>query len=334
MQNEFFEVNTTETLGVTPRYVLQHNAISRSAHNFSATAKKLTAMAMSLLPFDLSSLTAAFTFAEFCKAIGYTKSGESFILFKNAVKECMESVIEVEGPPTKKGKKPWVMFHWFQLAEFNPDNGVCTMTFDKKLADFLKELKWLYSKINLGDLGRIQGHYAIRLFELAISFSSLQGKNGNADMSWYIEKTIEELRKMLGIAPHEYQENREFRRKVIENPIREINNAGIGVEIKTESIKKGRNLTGIRFDCKKVARTTKKVRGKKTTALPEPNRKTTENKEAKELAHLKELYSVEFAMLYDEALEKVPAWAPDTFRRMSAEAQALEALKAKHGIVK
>ena len=43
-------VNTPESLGVTPRFVLQHNAISRSAHNFSATARKLTAMAMSLLP--------------------------------------------------------------------------------------------------------------------------------------------------------------------------------------------------------------------------------------------------------------------------------------------
>jgi hypothetical protein len=37
--------------------VLQHNAISRSINSLSATAKKLTAMAMALIPSDLSSLT-------------------------------------------------------------------------------------------------------------------------------------------------------------------------------------------------------------------------------------------------------------------------------------
>jgi plasmid replication initiation protein len=335
MQQELFEVNTPETLGVTPRYVLQHNAISRSAHNFSATAKKLTAMAMALLPADLSSLSAAFTFIEFCQALGYEKGGESYRIFKDAVQECMESVIQVEGPPNKRGKTPWVMFHWFQLAEFNPDNGVCTMTFDKKLAEFLKELKRLYAKINLSDLGRLQSRYALRIFELAISYASLQGKDGNEDKSWYIERTLEELRKLFGIAPGEYKENREFRRKVIEAPVREINSAGIGVQIKTESIKKGRNLAGLRFDCTKVARTTKKKRGKKAVPLPDFPLADPGSKAAKEEEHLKELYPDEFAELYREALETLPKFgAGEGLRQYAAEGSTIRALKERHGIVK
>jgi plasmid replication initiation protein len=341
MQTELFEVNTTETLGVTPRFVLQHNAISRSAHNFSATAKKLTAMAMAMLPADLSTLSAAFTFTEFCKAIGYTKSGESFALFKNAVKECMESVIEVEGPKNKKGKTPWVMYHWFQLAEFNPDNGVCTMTFDKKLAEFLKELKRLYSKINLSDFGRLQSRYALRIYELAISYASLQGKDGNEADTWYLERTLEELRKIFGIEPGEYKENREFRRKVIEGPIREINKAGIGVEITTESIKKGRNLSGLRFDCKKVSRTARPRRGRaKDQPQPELSDLKPSNAETrteKENEHLKELYPDEFADLYAEALKSlkpIGGGIGESFRLSAAEARALETLRDRHGIVK
>jgi hypothetical protein len=42
------EINTLETLGVMPRFILQYNAISRSIQNLSANAKKLTAMALSL----------------------------------------------------------------------------------------------------------------------------------------------------------------------------------------------------------------------------------------------------------------------------------------------
>ena len=335
MQAELFDINTSETLGVTPRYVLQHNAISRSAHNFSGTAKKLTAMAMALLPSDLSSLTAAFTFAEFCTALNVPKGGETFVIFKEAVKECMESVIEVEGAPNKKGKKPWVMFHWFQLAEFNPDNGVCTMTFDKKLAEFLKELKWLYSKMNLSDFGRLQSRYALRIFELAVSYASLQGKDGNPDQTWYIEKTLEELRKLFGVAPGEYKENREFRRKVIEAPIREINSAGIGVEIKTESIKKGRNLTGLRFDCKKVARTTKKKRGKKAVPLSDIPPLDPGSKTAKEDEHIKELYPEEFAELYRAALDSRPPFLRNSEIGITfAENRAILQLREKHGIQK
>jgi hypothetical protein len=98
-------VNTSESLGVTPRFVLQHNAISRSIQNLSATAKKLTAMAMSLLPADLSSLTASFSYIEFCKAMGYTIGGEEYEYFKKAVNECLDSKISIEMKSTKPGKK-------------------------------------------------------------------------------------------------------------------------------------------------------------------------------------------------------------------------------------
>jgi hypothetical protein len=43
-------INTPESLGIAPRFVLQYNAVSRSAHNFSAAAKEQTAI--SLLPVD------------------------------------------------------------------------------------------------------------------------------------------------------------------------------------------------------------------------------------------------------------------------------------------
>jgi plasmid replication initiation protein len=245
----------------------------------------------------------------------------------------------VEGAKTRKGKTPWVMFHWFQLAEFNPDTGVCTMTFDKKLADFLKELKWLYSKINLGDFGRLQSRYALRIFEMAVSYASLQGKDGNESQTWYIERTLKELRKLFGIGPNEYKENREFRRKVIEAPIREINRAGIGVEITTESIKKGRNLAGLRFDCKKAPRTVKKKREKKNAENPPElsdliDDKARMSREEKEMAHLKELYPDEFAELYAAELAKAPAFIPEGFKRIASESSALMQLKERRGIVK
>jgi hypothetical protein len=41
----------------------------------------------------------------------------------------------------------------------------------------------------------------MRIYALAISYASLQGKDGNEHQTWYIERTIEELKKFLGATP-------------------------------------------------------------------------------------------------------------------------------------
>jgi plasmid replication initiation protein len=336
-EQDLFESNSPDSLGVTPRYVLQHNAISRSAHAFSATARKIAAMAMALLPSDLSNLSVAFTYNDFCAALGCEKGGKSFNLFKAAVIECMESTIKVETPPDKKGKTSWELFHWFQYAKFNKDTGICTMVFDEKLAGFLLELKRLYSKINLRDLGSLQSRYALRIYEMAISYSSLMGKDGNEQNTWYMERTIAEMRQIFGLQAEEYKETIDFSKNVIAVPVKEINNAGIGIEIQAEKIKKGRSLTGIRFNCKNTPRTAaKKGRKKKESPMlfPDMNPKTADLRQEKELEHLKELYPDEFATLYEEELAKYPPSIPEGFKQIAAEGSALAMLKECHGIVK
>jgi plasmid replication initiation protein len=141
---------------------------------------------------------------------------------------------------------------------------------------------------------------------------------------------------MLGVPDEAYPETRDFRKYVVENPVKEINATGIGLEITTEGIKQGRNLKGIRFDCEKAAPTLPAKRGrgrpKKTVAasqleLPEANLKTTKLRKEKELAHLKELYPAEFAELYAEGLARLPAWIPVGAQQISAEGYALTMLQ-------
>jgi hypothetical protein len=333
--------NTPETLGVTPRYVIQHNAISRGAptdreeHGLSASAQKLIAMSMALLPADLSSRTAAFTFPEFCKSLGMPVGGEQYKIFKDAVNECMRCLITVETEPDENGKKEWKKFTWFTMASFDEKTGKATMKFSDELAAFLLALKWMYAKINLNDIGALQSKYAIKLFEMAMSYQSLKGKQGNADQSWYFERPIPELRKIMGVPQEAYKETHLFKQYAIEKPLKELNKAGIGLEITPEGVKQGRRIVAIRFDCKHTPRA---VRGKrretKAAPLPEPNPKTENLREEKELEHLKELYPTEFAELYEEALAKAPAFIPEHFKQIASEGRALLQLKERHGIVK
>jgi plasmid replication initiation protein len=330
--------NTPETLGVTPRYVLQPNAISRSAQNLSATAKKLTAMAMALLPPDLSSLTAAFTFAQFCKALGYEDGGTSYKVFRAAVKECMQCVISLETEPDAKGKKNWKEFTWFTVAEFSETTGKATMKFSSELADFLKALKRVYAKINLRDIGSLQSRYGIHIFELVMSYAFLNGRDGYNAGEWYVQESIAEFRHLLGVPEGTYTDTHLFKQKVIEGPVREINKAGIGLEIKPEGVKEGRNLTAIRLNCTQKARKTA-TRGRKKaivpSELPEENPKLAAQREEKELQHLKERYPAEFAELYAVELEQTPSFLKGKMlSKIAAEGAALLKLREKYGIVK
>ena len=340
MSLDLFTVNTPETLGVTPRYVLQHNAISRSAQNLSATAKKLTAMAMALLPHDLSSLTASFTFTEFCNALGYEKGGESYRIFKTAVRECLKCLISIETETEQKGKKKWKEFTWFTVAEYDEATDKASMTFSNELADFLTAFKKVYTKINLRDIGALQSRYAIRLFEIVMSGAFLQGKSGNRSKEWYFQASILDFRFMLGVPPKTYKETHLLRRYIIENPIKEINEAGIGIEIIAEGIKVGRSLVAVRLKCKQVARKLLKSKGKNKRAiqleLSDITLKTSDQLEEKELELLKERYPQEFAVFYQEALDKPhPFLSKDSdIRKLAAEGAAKTKLREKYGIVK
>ena len=336
-------INTPESLGVTPRYLLQHHAISRSIHSLSATAKKLTAMAMALLPTDLSSLTAAFTFTEFCNALGYSKSGESFRLFKAAVDECVDNKIRIEIMSSKPGKKVRETYTWFTYSKIDEGTGICKMSFSPHLASALLEMKRVYAKINLLDIGRLQSMYAIRLFELTKSYESLAGKDGNEQGAWYVEYPVTEFRQLFDLSDDVYKETRRFRQFVIERPVKEINKAGIGLEIETEGVKQGRRLHSLRLNCKQTPRTPKAKRGrpKKEMGTPAPQLELAdsstrlETRQEKEMEHLKELYPDEFEALYAAELSKPSMFSPESdFRKLAAEGIALAQLRSKYGIVK
>jgi plasmid replication initiation protein len=337
------KVNSPRTLGLTPSYELKHNAIIRSAHNFSATAQKLTAMALSLLPLDLSMRSVEFSFADFCEAFGLSYSAEGKRILKEAATECMQNVIRVEIPVvTKRGKHTtsWQMFQWFDLSEFNSDTNMCQMRFNSKLADFLVEFKNMYSKLDLKDLGKLQSRYAIRLFEIAKSWESEKGKHGNKTDCWYFERSTADFRFILGVPDDAYQRADKFKEKVLDNPLKEINNAGVGLEMKSQSVKTGREVTSYRIDCKKVARkvTARKGRGRKKAEQAElPMEDAVPvSREDKDLNRLREKYPDEFAELYAAELAKEVQFLTENgeMKKKLAVSIALRILQERHGIVK
>jgi plasmid replication initiation protein len=146
------------------------------------------------------------------------------------------------------------------------------MKFSPELAKVLLEMKRVYAKINLQDFGKLQSRYALRYFEMAKSYESLAGKDGNQHGVWYFERSIQELRQLLAVRPDAYPRTNDLKKYVVEEPMKELNGADVGVEIQTEGIKQGRNLKGIRFNCTKTARTTTAKRGRRKKSEASPPR--------------------------------------------------------------
>jgi plasmid replication initiation protein len=313
------QVMTPEILGELPTYELKRNAIIRAAYDLSANAQKLTVMAFALLPFDLSVREVSFSFYELCKAMDIPPGGNSYEAFKTATYECKQCIISIEIEKSmKKGKikRIYKAFDYFSYVEVNEEQQRVTMQFSEKLVSALTELKMFYSKIPLQDIGELQSSYAIRLFENAISWRSEAGKNGNKQGEWYFQYPLDDWRFILGVPPEAYKLFDNLKRFVFEKPIKEINNAGLGLELKTQTIKTGRKVTDIRIDCKKVARKVAPCKGRRCkkavaaeAALELPmDAGTPASHEEKELRHLSERYPEEFAELYAAEMEKKTDW--------------------------
>ena len=319
MKNELV-IRTVDSLQHRPDYVRQPHAFSRSMYNLSATARKLAAMAMSLLPSNLTQRKVKFTIFEFISAVGLTRSGNLYEALENAVDECLNSKIKIY---TQTG---WSKAPWFSLTEFNEKTNEITMEFSELLVEYLTPFISMYAKLPLENFGKLSSKYALRFYEIAMSFESMKGKSGNPINSWYFEKSIKELREMFGIEPGAYKETRDFRVYVIEKPIKEINAANIGLLIVTKYIRSGKYLTDIRFECSLVPR---------KQAAPGPLFITDESREEKELDRLVKLYPEDYIQLYEEALNNPPiSGVKGITEEQYAEIRARHMLRDKHGIRK
>jgi plasmid replication initiation protein len=343
MENTLIQIDTTNTPKYcdNPELALKHNAVIRSAHTLSANAQKLTYMALSLLPFDLSTREVAFSYPELCNALGLEIGGNSYELLKKTAEECMQCIVHIEREVVVRGKvkRSWEKFVWFSYSKFDEETGVFKMLFSEKLAEYLAEIKLAYTKVPLKDVGKLQSKYALRPYEMAKSYESMAGKYGNKPGEWSYERPIEDFRFILGVDKTEYSMTQDLKKRVFEIPIKEINSAGLGIELKTQTIKTGRKITDIRIDCKKVAHKVTTRKGKKKVAeaseLP-LEAGAPASREAKDLARLRAKYPSEFAELYAAETAKETKWlsADSEFKKQAAVIAASVKLRERHGVVK
>ncbi len=308
--------------------LLQPNQISQGLYKCSPLAKQLLAYVIADLKImkwsnlNIETYETTFKTSDFVKALGKSRIGaKQKDLIKSALVELQKSYIAID-----TGKK-FETFSWVTHAVFSDVDHKINIEINHHLGQALVEYKHGFTTLQLIELGRLQSFYAMRYYEIALSWIGKKGKEGNKKGCWYFEYTVEELRKTFQLGANEYSGRMtNFITKVVKNPLDEVNEK-TNLTVSFEKIKEGKNVVGFRFNCSEKAAS---VLITKETDKAQIDEIKEINEEQAELEYFKSRYPEEFA----EALKLVKQQAElpfgDSFQ-IAYEAEAVEVLK-KQGL--
>ena len=232
----------------TKSYVAQSNVISRAAYRMPVMARRLIFVATALVQAHKDGeMWVEMNVGDVVRALGMDDGSKSYKAVRDSVRTAMQQVFEVEYEDTG-----WKMHPWITLAEYKPDSDTVRVRFAEEMRPLIVEIQRDFAMLDLADYGKLQGRHTQRLFELLMAESGHEGKDGNPPGQWWLRIEKRRLREMLKIGEEEYGATKDLRRRVVDQPIQEINSAGVGIHVKVEYERKGKTLRAFKFIVKRT----------------------------------------------------------------------------------
>jgi len=167
----------------------------------------------------------------------------------------LDRKIKIESKKDNK-KEAWVIFHWLQLAQYD-GHGQLTLMLSEQVKPYVLELDKWFTKYRYENILAMNSFYAIRLYELLKMTINMSAKSKND----FTQFKIDYLRNYFS-CESKFLRISDFKRKVIEIGIREINNRS-DLFVSVEYIKTKRTITDVKFYIKNVVIKTKEVKAQK-----------------------------------------------------------------------
>lgn len=139
---------------------------------------------------------------------------------------------------TLKESKSTVKMSWVDYVRYHDGESSLTLRLGNEITTKLSGLLENFTRIKLLETKKLRSVYAIRLYEITQKWSS-----GLTILS------LNELRRIFDVES-KYSKIYEFKRKVIEPAIKEVN-LNSSKHIKVEYQKRGRKITHVKFFCSK-----------------------------------------------------------------------------------
>lgn len=177
-----------------------------------------------------------------CRIIDLAKflNIDSSNLYKHIRTICdcaMKSVVYIG---TDNPKQPWEMFHWVSMAKYDGE-GTITLRLSDEIKPYVLELEKWFTQYQLKNILAFNSYYAIRLYEL---LKCKDGESSNSKIE--LEFEVDELRQYFD-CEKKYQKISQFKEKVINTAVREINEKS-DLWVNPTYKKTGREITSVVFE--------------------------------------------------------------------------------------
>lgn len=168
-----------------------------------------------------------------CVLIGY--SSHDYDSIKKALKALISTVLEWNLLEDQKG----VTEDWNAssiLASVGIRGGICTYAYSNRLKKLLF-MPEIYGRINITIQSRFKSNYALALYENCIRYQNLPYTR------WFALATF---RKLMGVPDHKYGIFRDFKRRVLDKSVEEVNSYS-DISVEPEIEREGFKVNRIRF---------------------------------------------------------------------------------------
>lgn len=214
------------------KVVKANDFIQKTRYNLSTQEQKIILYLITKIkPEDSEFQLYEFKIKEFCTICGIDdNNGKNYANLKNTIKKLADKSFWI----TIDEKGTETLFRWIDRPYINVKSGTIKIKLDELMKPYLLQLQTRFTEFSLYYTLAMKSQYSIRLYELLRSFENLGG--------WTF--TIDELKKRL--YAETYDRYPDFKRKVIDIAMREINNFS-DISVTYELEKQGRKYHRIRF---------------------------------------------------------------------------------------
>lgn len=247
----------------------QSNKITTAKHELNPLEAKAVILAYSKFsPEDKTFQEYQFTIGDVAKAIS---RDDSYDYIWTVLRGIQKKAIQLQD-----GKK---RMSYIPLPSIILDEESGTVGF--KLNDDLKpyflELRQEYTMFPTEYAFRLAGKYSLRIYQLCMQWQEAAKKNHGV---FVVRLAVSDLREMFMIKPDEYKKAVDFKKRVIEGPITEINSADIGIILTLEPpTKQGKLITHYNLKMRLIDPTSMRVARPKTKAEESTDAFISKNKE-------------------------------------------------------
>jgi hypothetical protein len=227
----------------TGRELKKHAATIHCSNSLSLLQRKITnALLYHAYKELLMKEEHEITVKQLCRLIGYHGNNHSAI--REALKGLISTVIEWNLINDETGAENWTASSI--LASVSLEGPLCYFAYSPRMKQLLHSPS-MFGKIDLVIQSKFRSSYGLALYENCIRYRGLPYTK------WF---DMDLFKKLMGVVPGKYDIFRDFKRRVLDKAIDEVNTYS-DLVIASDVVKEGRKVVKIRFSLKDRAKKTR-----------------------------------------------------------------------------